>query len=210
MIFCLNRRTRSAFPMRNLCTLRLECHQNSDQISDCQSRWPCLMCLIFLNYSVAIYFFQRCDLLIGRILIKSRLLTNINYSYWNKIEVNPRPRVGCLKIRLRPCQDHDWQAMSRPWLTSYVKTMFDKTMLSRPNLLRLCQDHVCQDHACQDHAWQGHLCQGHTYEGLSMIKFDPIWSSLIKFEPIYSILIQFDQVWTCLCLCKFANWYAPT
>jgi hypothetical protein len=24
-----------------------------------------------------------------------------------RLKVNPRPRVGCLKIRLRPCQDHD-------------------------------------------------------------------------------------------------------
>ena len=44
----------------------------------------------------------------------------------------------------------------------------------------------------------------------NLVYLDPISSSLIKFKPIYSILIQFDQVWTCLCLCKFANWYTGT
>ena len=39
------------------------------------------------------------------------------------------------------------KTISRPWLTSNVKTMIDK----------LCQDHVWQDRVWQDHVWQYHV-----------------------------------------------------
>ena len=46
---------------------------------------------------------------------------SLNFEFWingelskighhfnkKRLKVNPRPRVSCLKIRLRPCQDHD-------------------------------------------------------------------------------------------------------
>ena len=122
----------------------------------------------------------------------------------NKIEVNPRPRVGCLKIWLRPCQDHDWPAMSRPCCqdqicqdyvkTMLVKTMLDKTMfdknMSRPwvtsyvktmidktMLSRPNLSRLCQDHACQDHVCWDHVCQ-------ELVFKYHVMTNLIHSEPI--------------------------
>ena len=116
-----------------------------------------------------------------------------------RLKDNPRPRVGCLKIRLRPCQDHDWPAMSRPCLTrpccqdqicpDYVKTMLVKTMLdktmfdktmSRPCLTGPCLSRPCLTRPFLPRSWS------------ILDQFNPFLSNLIQFEHVCSSLNHFN------------------
>ena len=89
--------------------------------------------------------------------------------WWNKIESQSKTASRLF--------ENKFKTMSRPWLTSHGKTMFDKTMLSRPNFSRLCQDLFCQDHAWQDHVCRDHFCQ-------DLVFRYHVMTNLIHSEPI--------------------------
>jgi hypothetical protein len=109
------------------------------------------------------------------------------------LKVNPRPRVGRLKIRLRPCQDHDWPAMSGPCLTRPCCQDYFKT-ISRPCLTRPCLSRPFW----QDLVFRYHVMTNliHFVHWASLDQISPFGSDLIKFDQVWSSLIKFGQIWS--------------
>jgi hypothetical protein len=130
-----------------------------------------------------------------------------------RLKVNPRPRVGRLKIRLRPCQDHDWPAMSGPCLTrpccqDYFKTIsrpcltrpcLSRPCLSRPYLTRPCLSRPCLSRPFwQDLVFRYHVMTNliHFVHWASLDQISPFGSDLIKFDQVWSSLNEFELIWT--------------